>query len=166
MGYSKANLHKTIEDIGKGRDFIVIDGAPSVKDLCRTAIMSSDLVLIPVQPSPFDVWAASDVVKLVTEAQIYKSNLKSAFVINRRIQNTAIGRDVTDALAEFEIPVLNSSLVQRVVYAESAASGLSVTERDPKSQAAAEIRSLVDEILPLLQGRRSAKTKASKKEKE
>jgi chromosome partitioning protein len=104
--------------------------------------------------------------KLVTEAQIYKSNLKSAFVINRRIQNTAIGRDVTDALAEFEIPVLNSSLVQRVVYAESAASGLSVTERDPKSQAAAEIRSLVDEILPLLQGRRSAKTKASKKEKE
>ena len=166
VGYSKANLHKTIEDIGKGRDFIVIDGAPSVKDLCRTAIMSSDLVLIPVQPSPFDVWAASDVVKLVTEAQIYKSNLKSAFVINRRIQNTAIGRDVTDALAEFEIPVLNSSLVQRVGYAESAASGLSVTERDPKSQAAAEIRSLVDEILPLLQGRRSAKTKASKKEKE
>ncbi len=163
VGYSKANLHKTVSDIGKGRDFVVIDGAPSVKDLCRTAIMASNLVLIPVQPSPFDVWAASDVVKLVNEAQIYKSGLKAAFVINRRIQNTAIGRDVSDALAEFDMPVLESSLVQRVVYAESAASGLSVFEQDSKSPAAQEIHALVDEILPILQGK---KAKAKPKEKQ
>ena len=83
-------------------DVVIIDGAPRVNDLGRSAILASDLVLIPVQPSPYDVWAAADTVQLIREAQQMKESLKAAFVVNRRIARTAIGRDAAAALAQFE----------------------------------------------------------------
>jgi chromosome partitioning protein len=65
--------------------------------------------------------------------------LRAVFAINRKIVNTAIGRDVAGALAEFGFPVLDVALHQRVIYAESAAQGLSVIEAAPNSEAAREI---------------------------
>lgn len=150
VGCAKPNLHKTIPDLGKGRDVVVIDGAPRVTDLARAAIMASDLVLIPVQPSPYDVWAAEEVVKLIKEAQIYRPEIQAAFVINRKIAKTAIGRDIVDALEGFEIEVLDSTLSQRVVYAESAAVGVAVFEQDSKSYATREVNRLAKEVLNVL----------------
>ncbi len=150
VGCAKPNLHKTIPDLGKGRDVVVIDGAPRVTDLARAAIMASDLVLIPVQPSPYDVWAAEEVVKLIKEAQIYRPEIQAAFVINRKIAKTAIGRDIVDALEGFEIDVLDSTLSQRVVYAESAAVGVAVFEQDSKSYATREVNRLAKEVLNVL----------------
>ena len=147
----KPNLHKVIADIGVGRDIVVIDGAPRVTDLSRAAMMASDLVLIPVQPSPYDVWAAEEVVKLIKEAQIYRPELKAAFVINRKIAKTAIGRDIVDALEEFELPILDAALAQRVVYAESAASGRVVFEDDKRSLASRDVNRLAKEVLQLLE---------------
>lgn len=150
VGCAKPNLHKTIPDLGQGRDVVVIDGAPRVTDLARAAIMASDLVLIPVQPSPYDVWAAEEVVKLIKEAQIYRPEIQAAFVINRKIAKTAIGRDIVDALEGFEIEVLDSTLSQRVVYAESAAVGVAVFEQDSKSYATREVNRLAKEVLNVL----------------
>ena len=91
VGLPRATVHKEIGTIGKGYDHIIIDGPPRVTDLARSAIMASNVVLIPVQPSPYDVWAADEVVKLIDEARVYKESLKSCFVVNRKIANTAIG---------------------------------------------------------------------------
>jgi len=99
VGLPRATVHKEIGQIGQGYDHIIIDGPPRVTDLARSAIMAADVVLIPVQPSPYDIWAADEVVKLIDEARVYKENLKAAFVVNRKIANTAIGRDVGEALA-------------------------------------------------------------------
>ncbi|MCW2283814.1 cellulose biosynthesis protein BcsQ [Rhodoblastus acidophilus] len=111
--------------------------------------MASDLVLIPVQPSPYDIWAASDTVKLIREARIYKEDLQARFAINRKITNTAIGRDFSVALDQFpDTPVLDVPLIQRVVYAESAARGLSVLEAAPQSEAAKELKRLAALIFP------------------
>jgi chromosome partitioning protein len=63
------------------------------------------MVLIPVQPSPYDVWAAKEIVDLFREAVVFKERLKAAFVVNRKIVNTAIGRDVVEALAGYNLPV-------------------------------------------------------------
>ena len=103
--------------------------------------------MIPVQPSPYDVWAAQEVVSLIGEASVFKENLKSVFALNRKIVNTALGRDVVEALSEYEIPVLRSSVSQRVAFAESAATGQTVLETKPKGQAAKEIKALIDELL-------------------
>ena len=142
VGLPRATVHKEIGQIGQGYDHIVIDGPPRVTDLARSAIMAADVVLIPVQPSPYDIWAAEEVVKLIEEARVYKESLKAAFVVNRKIANTAIGRDVREALAAYPFQVLASSVTQRVVFAEAAAQGLAVHEIDQNGAAASEIEAV------------------------
>lgn len=143
VGMAKPTLHRDLPEIAQDYQMVIIDGAPRVNELGRAAILASDLVLIPVQPSPYDIWAAADTVSLIREAQQFKPDLKCAFVINRKIANTAIGRDVGDALAQFEnVPLLKTALHQRVIYAESAGQGLAVIEADPNSEAAREIAAL------------------------
>ncbi|WP_346825100.1 ParA family partition ATPase (plasmid) [Ralstonia solanacearum] len=146
VGFPRPSIHKEIGQIGQGYDHIVIDGPPRVTDLARSAIMASDIVLIPVQPSPYDIWAAEEVVKLIDEARVYKESLKSVFVVNRKITNTAIGRDVREALAAYPVHVLESAVTQRVVFAEAAAQGQAVYEIDTAGPAAAEIESVASEL--------------------
>ena len=150
VGFPRPSIHKEIGQIGQGYDHIVIDGPPRVTDLARSAIMASDIVLIPVQPSPYDIWAADEVVKLIDEAKVYKENLKSVFVVNRKITNTAIGRDVGEALAAYPILVLTATVTQRVVFAEAAAQGKSVYEIDAGGSAAREIEAVKVELMGVL----------------
>lgn len=149
VGLPRATIHKEIAHISQGYDHVIIDGPPRVTDLARSAIMAADLVLIPVQPSPYDIWAAEEVVRLIEEAHVFKENLKSVFVVNRKISNTAIGRDVREALAAYPIPALQASITQRVVFAEAAAQGKSVHEVDEKGPAAAEIDAVANELMEL-----------------
>jgi chromosome partitioning protein len=149
IGLDRPTLHRDLPPLAKDYDHVVIDGPPRVSDLARSAIIAADLVVVPIQPSPYDVWAADEVIKLIQEASVFKENLKSVFVINRRIVNTAIGRDVGEALAEYSIPVLKTVISQRVGFAESAAAGETVLDTDPKGAAAKEIRALTKEILSL-----------------
>ena len=145
VGMPKATLHKEIDLMVGDYDDVVIDGPPRVTDLARSIILASDIVIIPIQPSPMDVWASADTVDLVREAQIYKPDLRCVLVINRKIANTAIGRDVRLALAELEMPVLKSDIGQRVTFAETAANGSTVLDQK-RNKAAKEIKKLVDEL--------------------
>ncbi|MEH6643713.1 ParA family partition ATPase [Vreelandella glaciei] len=146
VGLPKPSIHKELSVVGEGYDHIVIDGPPRVTDLARSAIMASDVVLVPVQPSPYDIWAADEVVKLIQEASVFKENIKSFFVINRKIANTAIGRDVREALEAYNFPTLEASVVQRVVFAEAAAVGKAVYEQDRDGVASQEIEAVVSEL--------------------
>lgn len=146
VGLPKPSIHKELSVVGEGYDHIVIDGPPRVTDLARSAIMASDVVLVPVQPSPYDIWAADEVVKLIQEASVFKENIKSFFVINRKITNTAIGRDVREALEAYDLPTLEASVVQRVVFAEAAAVGKAVYEQDRDGIASQEIEAVVSEL--------------------
>ena len=147
VGLDRPTIHRDLPNLAEGYDHVVIDGPPRVTDLARSAIVAADLVVIPIQPSPYDVWAAVEVINLIKEASVFKESLKSVFVINRKIVNTAIGRDVVEALAEYSIPVAKAGVCQRVVFAESAASGQTVIELDRKSSASKEIKALVKELL-------------------
>jgi len=149
IGLPKPTLHRELPAIAMNHDFVLIDGPPRVNELARAAIMASDVVLIPVQPSPFDVWAAKEIVDLLREASAFKENIKSAFVINRKIVNTAIGRDVVEALSSYPVPVLKTSIGQRVAFAECAAQGLTVLHTDPNGPASQEVVSLAKELLEL-----------------
>ncbi len=111
-------------------------------------------MIIPITPSPFDVWAADQTVRLVQEAQQF--HIRAVFTVNRKVVNTAIGRDVADAFAGSAFPVLPTPLSQRVIFAESAAQGLTVLEVDPGSEAAREVRSLGLAITLLQKQRRAA----------
>jgi chromosome partitioning protein len=147
VGMAKPTLHKDIPELARNYDHILIDGPPGINDVTRSAMMACDLVVIPVQPSPYDVWAADETVKLLTEITIYNDSLKGLFVINRKIKNTALGRDVASALGDYPLTVAQTAITQRVVFAESAASGLSVLELAPEGPASKELNALAKEIL-------------------
>jgi chromosome partitioning protein len=104
------------------------------------------VVLIPVQPSGADFWASRETVGLVKEAHGFKETQKSVFVISRKIGRTVLGRDIADALAEFEIPILHAGTMQRVIYAEALTGGMTVIEQQPRGPAADEIRAILSEL--------------------
>lgn len=143
---AKPTIHRDIDQIAHGYAHVVIDGPPRASDLARSVIMAADFVLIPVQPSPYDLWAAQETVDLIQEAMTYKPNLKAAFILNRKTANTAISRSARDVLADLPFPVLTTEIAQRVIFAESAATGETVAERDPKGRAAQEVEAFVKEI--------------------
>lgn len=145
VGMAKATIHREIESLAQDYGDVIIDGPPRVTELARSIILAADVVVIPLQPSPMDVWATAETVDLVREAQVFKPNIRCCLALNRKIVNTAIGRDVRDALAELEVPVLNSDIGQRVAFAESAASGSTVLEQQ-RSKAAKEIKQFVNEL--------------------
>jgi chromosome partitioning protein len=151
VGMAKPTLHRHLPKLARDYHAVVIDGAPRAKELGRAVIMASDLIVIPVQPSLDDVGAAAETVALVKEARQFKKKLEAVFAINRKIVNTAIGRDVVRALVEFGFPVCEHALHQRVAYAESAARGLGVTEQDLRSEAAREIARLAKFLIGRVQ---------------
>lgn len=150
IGLPTDKLHREIPIHSANYDHVVIDAPPQVNTIARSIILAADLILIPVQPSPHDVWSAKAVVDLVTEAATFKEKLKTAFVVNRKITNTAIGRDVFTALANYPFPVLHVAISQRVAFAESAALGQSVLEADPHGIAAQEITAFTREVLEMM----------------
>jgi chromosome partitioning protein len=150
VGLPKASIHKELATLAANYELVVIDGPPRVYDVARSALMAADLVLIPVQPSPYDVWAAKEIIDLLAEAAVFKPALKKAFVINRKIVNTAIGRDVAEALSEYAIPVLKTAVCQRVAFAETAAQGSTVFELDPQMLASQEMNELAAEVEGML----------------
>ena len=147
VGLPKDTLHREMPALAAPYDWVIIDGPPRVYNVAKSAIAASDIVIIPVQPSPYDVWAAKEIVDLIVEVQVIKANLKAVFAVNRKIVGTAIGRDVAEALASYSLPVLNAAVSQRVGFAESAALGQTVLETEPNGTAAKEIRAVVTELM-------------------
>ncbi len=146
IGLAKPVLHRDLPRIAADYDHVVIDGAPRNYEVARSAILAADLVLIPVQPSGADFWASRETVKLVQEARAFKETQKAVFVVSRKVGRSALSRDILEALAEFDVPVLTAGTGQRVAYAETLTAGSTVIESQPKGQAAEEIRALLAEI--------------------
>lgn len=134
-------------------DFVVIDGAPQAAELAAAALVAADLVLIPVQPSPYDIWATSDLVALVKQRQgITDGKLKAAFVISRLIKGTVIGSEIREVLSGYELPVLDTAVHQRVEYPKTAARGTTVLDSSADPAARAEIKELAAEAIAFIEG--------------
>jgi len=147
VGLARETLHQEAPELARRCDHIVIDGPPRIAALARSALLAADLALIPVQPSPYDVWASAEMVTLIREAQVFRPALRAAFVINRRVGATVIGREARGTLADQPLPALLSEVRQRIVFADSVASGQLARELDVDSPAAREVASLADEVL-------------------
>ncbi len=146
MGLAKPVLHRDLPPIAADYDHVIIDGAPRNYEVARSAILAADIVLIPVQPSGADFWASRETVKLVQEARTFKETQKSVFVVSRKIGRSVLGREITDALAGFELPIMTAGTTQRIVYAQTLTAGSTVIESEPKGAAAEEIRAILREL--------------------
>ena len=151
VGMDRATLAKDIQSVVDNHDFIIIDGAPQIADLAIAAIKCADMVLIPVQPSPYDIWACEDLVEIIKARQeITNGKPKAAFIISRVIKNTQLGKEIREALEGYGLPVFKNYTTQRVVYAKSAATGSTVLSNDTKEDASNEIRAIAKELKEFL----------------
>lgn len=146
--FPRDTLHREVATLGEGYDDIVIDGPPRVEALARSAILASDIVVIPVQPSPLDIWASSEVISLVEQSQLYKPHLRSVFAINRKIVGTKISKEIRGVLRDTAegLQLLDAEVSQRVLFSDAAALGRAVFEVDEEGIAAEEITDLTKEL--------------------
>lgn len=149
VGMARDTLHRELPDLLNSYDHAVIDTPPRTSKLVGAAIISSDLILIPVQPSSYDVWAASETVELVEKTQGIKPDLKAAFLVNRVINRSVIGRDVLTALEDYPFPVLPTAISQRVAIAESSG-GYTCMESEPNGSASKDFKALAKDVLKLM----------------
>lgn len=150
VGLDRETLAKDLQAISHGYDWIVIDGAPQIAKLSAAAVKAADLVLIPVQPSPYDIWACADLVDIIAaRREVTNGKPKAVFVISRAIKNSKLSTEISNALNDYNLPVLKAGTTQRVAYPTTASEGLTVFN-DPSSDAAKEIDALKNEVREVL----------------
>jgi len=151
VGLDRETLPTDLKAISSGYDFVVIDGAPQVAKLAAAAVKVADIILIPVQPSPYDIWAAADLVEVIKVRQeITEGKPIAVFVISRAIKHTKLSTEVVDALEGYGFPILKNGTTQRVIYPTSAARGETVLSDPSNTSVIQEIEAIVKELLELL----------------
>ena len=145
------DLVGTVTEYRDRYDCVLIDCPPSVQsDQTRQALTCSDLALIPVLPSPLDLWASVHVEKELEWARTVNPGIKALLVVNQLEARTRLSRLVQDALAEIAMPVAKTSITRRMAYRNAMLQGCSVLDAGASaSDAAADIKQLVEEVVTI-----------------
>lgn len=142
-------LHKDLADFDNF-ELIIIDSGGRDSSIFRSAILASDILIIPVLPSVYDIWATQDTLEIVKEAQMYNEKMISRFLLNQVMPNTIMARDALEALEKNkEIPILKNRLGSRAAFKNALATGQGVVEHSPKSKASDELTACYYEIMAL-----------------
>ncbi len=157
LSAAQGKLHREVKKLIADYDYIVIDGSPAADSpIAQSALMIANLALVPVIPSPLDIWASVGIRKAIEDAADLNEDLMSRLVVNQCQPNTSLTKDILDLLPEFGIAVAGSQLHQRTVYRQSAVFGQTVQDFGAKAlPAIIEVEMLCDEVLDLLNGKGS-----------
>lgn len=135
-------LRNEVEKLAKDHDVVLIDSPPHAETEARIAVRAADLVVVPVQPSPMDIWATRPTLEL---AQAEKT--AALVVLNRVPPRARLTEEMLSTLKELGAEVAKSRIGNRVVFASALVEGRAVGEVQPKGKAAREIADLSREIL-------------------
>jgi chromosome partitioning protein len=153
----KSAAHLTFSDVSGWRvtselnrltashDIVIIDSPPQIDTDARLAIRGATLVLIPVQPSPPDVWAAEGTLKLAAAEK-----RRASIVLNRVPASGKLCETIAAQLRADGKPLLMATIGNRAGFASAFSEGLAVTEKAPRSIAANELRALLNELLEMI----------------
>ncbi|MCU0838814.1 MAG: ParA family protein [Rhodospirillales bacterium] len=122
-------------------DLIIIDSPPHAETEAKIAVRSANLVLVPVQPSPMDVWATGPTVELARAAGV-----PVLAVLNRVPPRGTIVEQMRSALAAHHLAIATTVIGNRIAFAASMLAGQSILEHAPRAAAAREIKALAEEI--------------------
>ena len=141
-----------VETLLQNYDHIIIDVPPAIGEISRSVLAVSDLAIVPLSPSPLDIWSCWGTLEMISEVQQDNSGLKAKLLVSRKIPGTRVGREAREAMEVFETDILEAELCQRVAYVDSMTSGVSVMQYAPGSKAMHEIERLFEEISPRMLG--------------
>ena len=152
LAHAGAKTHKELQKVYESYDYIIVDCPPAIDSpVPQSVLLVADLALLPVIPSPVDLWAAQGIVQLIEQVQGLNENLKARVLINQS-ENTNLSGEVISILSDFGIPVLKNQLRRRTAYREAALYGSTVHDLGSKAkQAATEITAVTNEVLSVLE---------------
>lgn len=134
---------KLIED----NDIVIIDTPPKADSDLRPALRVADLVVVPVSVSHVDLWATESVLDLAV-----REGRETLIVLNRARPGTRLAAEVAEAAGRLDAAVAQTSLANRVGYAEALGQGRGVAE-GPKGKARDEVAALTAEVAERLSAR-------------
>lgn len=132
-------------------DVTVIDCPPRAGKRTVGALMVADLAVLPCAASPADLWALSEALDVVGQAQALRPDLKVRIALNQVLSTSTLGRAIEAALSELDVTRMRRVIHYRVEMARALATGLGVTAARPSCLASEEIRRWVDEIEDVLE---------------
>jgi len=129
-------------------DYVLFDCPPSVHAPQTTSVLSfCDIALIPVQPSPIDLWATVHIEEAIEKARETNPGLRALLIINQMESRTVMSRLVREAASEIGLPVAKTALRRRAIYRSSALEGKSVFDMGKRgADAAEELEQLIEEV--------------------
>lgn len=145
---SEKDVYQVRKELGD-YDYVIIDGAGSLSVITSAAVMVSDLIVIPVTPSPLDFSAAGSVVT-VLEAQAYNRPVEARFLITRKIEQATMLSVLKSSIAQTGIKAFKTAITQRQSYVRSVLEGESVFNTSDRA-AQGEIQILTKEILSVFE---------------
>lgn len=139
-------LMKAAEAAGEASEFVVVDTPPRTAKVTRTALMMSNLILVPCGASKVDLWGLLDTLELLEEAKQTKP-INARLVWTKHKANTTLSKELeAEATTEIKLKPLATKMGLRTSYMSSFGNGLSVAEtKDPSAKA--ELLQLTAEIL-------------------
>ena len=147
-----AKVHREVAKFIDKYDFIVIDCPPAADSpVPQSALLVADLALVPLIPSPLDLWASVGIREVIDNVRDINESLQARLLVNQCQPNTNLAKEALEVLPKFGIPMCKTMLRQRTIYRQSAVFGTTVFDLDGKSGAARiEITALTDEVLGIL----------------
>ena len=135
-----------LDRLRAAHDLIVIDSPPHVETDARLAVRAASLILIPVQPSAPDVWAADQTLALA------KTEKRPARMVLNRVPptNTKLTDHIRQMITDQGTATLAAALSNRTGFAQAFMNGMAVHEAAPKTRAAEEVKALAAEVWALL----------------
>ncbi|MGB5225811.1 MAG: ParA family partition ATPase [Arenicellales bacterium] len=129
--------------------YVIFDCPPSVHaPQTKSVLEFGDTAVIPVQPSPVDLWATIHIEEAVASAREVNPALRALLVINQLEIRTTLSRLVREALSEISLPVADTALRRRAIYRNSALEGKSIFDMGRRGEdAAEELNQLIQEII-------------------
>ena len=141
-------LHRQLPDLSEPYDLVFVDVGGRDAPVLRSALVAADTILIPMVPSAFDTWAATDIFAILDELKA-TADVDARVVLNQATQ-TIIAKEALDnlraQLAEHDILLLTAILRTRTAWPRAVGEGLGVTEHQPHGKAAQELLALGREL--------------------
>ncbi len=140
-----------IEELRSKHQPVIVDTAGFRNRTAVTALVNSDLALIPLKPSAEDVAGAVATFELIKELNETPERagrpIAVAMVLTMTMRGTLIARHVRRQLEEAGMPLLKAEMAHRVSYPEAGIDGLSPAVTEPDGAAARDVAAIVHELL-------------------
>lgn len=131
----------------KSYDYVIIDGAAAISAISSAAVMVSDLVIIPVTPSPLD-FAACGAILAVIEARQDLQPVEARFLITKKVQQSKMLAVLKDSITDTGVQSFRTAISNRTAYVKAMLDGSTVFDTDDGA-AKGEIDVLTNEILEI-----------------